>query len=242
MANNTQRNCFRGRSYRRQTLFKPDFSQADLRGADFTDTTLEHANFSHADLRGARFTNATLIGANFNDADAGLTLRWTTLLFLGSLLLAALSGCIIGYACGSFGALLFSTEALVPQLSGIALVLLSLFGFLMLRQGLGAALGVLAITMAVAMILFLFLSKASPGEMLFTLLGVIVLYPIMLAGALAGTVLGALTLAIAQLAIGKFSLLLFGLGVLAGSIPSIIEAFNGSNSSSLLAALVDCQL
>jgi len=237
MANNTQHTCFRGRSYRNQKILNPDFSNADMRGADFTDATLESANFSHVDLRGVSFINATLVGANFNDANAGLTLRWTVLLAVGSLLLAVLSGCIVGYACGAFGTFLFSTEVLVPQLSGIALVLLTLFGFFMIRQGLGVALGVLAITMAVVMILFLVLSKASPGETLFTLLSMIILQPVMLAGALAGTVLGALTLAVAELVVRRFSLLLFGLGILTGAVPSIVEAFDNSTTLSLPIAL-----
>lgn len=69
-----------------------DYSGQNLCGRCFKDQDLTGANFAHSFIKGANFTNAILTNANFSYVKTGLPKQWASLLFLASLLLAALSG------------------------------------------------------------------------------------------------------------------------------------------------------
>ena len=157
----------------------------NLRGANLKGKNLAGADFSDADIRSTNFTGAILTKAKFCQAKAGLKRRWAILLVLGSWVLALLSGMLLGLFSAFVSLILDSssfdyhvgagTGALVGWAS---LILLIIFLFVTLRQGIISALGVLAYGYAVAGVVTFaaFVARA------FTLAGALAL-PSALAGA-----------------------------------------------------------
>ena len=130
-----------------------NFDGKDLRGYSFKGQNLTGVSFSQANIKGANFTNAILIRSNFSDTNAGLT----PLCFLGlttcALVLVIITGLVIGYS-SAFPA--FITNLLAQQdatgkelLISVGLSILTSFIFVIIRQGLGASLGILAIITAI---------------------------------------------------------------------------------------------
>ena len=103
-----------------------NFHQANLPGRSFKGENLTGADFSNADIRGVNFTNARLIGANFNHAKAGLTPCSLAGLILIFVILAVLSGLMIGYA----GVLPGLIVSLLSQENTLARQILLLIGLL----------------------------------------------------------------------------------------------------------------
>ncbi|MBD2163097.1 pentapeptide repeat-containing protein [Calothrix membranacea FACHB-236] len=128
-----------------------DFSGQNLRGRNFKGQDLTGADFSYADIRGANFTNANLTGANFSHAKAGLQRRWAIFLVLISWLLSGVSGffwAVDGYLVSS----IFS-DSTDNQIAGwVALIVLIVFFFIIIRQGISAALGAVAFAGAFAVV------------------------------------------------------------------------------------------
>lgn len=174
-----KRSQWRGRSFRGQDLSGADLSHADLRGTDFTHANLSHANLSHA--------------------RAGLSPGWLALIIAGALGLAALSGLILGFACAfpAFLSELLALEGRLGQqiLGALGLGVLLVFGGVIVRQGLGSALGaVVATTAAVLALVAVVASDESQ------LVAAAILQSLALAAAIAGVLFGAIALAIARLA------------------------------------------
>ncbi len=132
-----------------QSSTKKDYSRTNLRGRSFKGQNLTGADFSYSDIRGADFTNATLIGANFSHAKAGLQRRWATILIICSILLSALSG----VASIFIGLVLESALFRVSPVSEIhlfsvaSLILFLLFCVVIIRQGIEATIGAVALVM-----------------------------------------------------------------------------------------------
>ncbi|QIR37534.1 pentapeptide repeat-containing protein [Tolypothrix sp. PCC 7910] len=129
-----------------------DFSGQNLRGRNFKAKDLAGANFSYADIRGANFTNANLTGANFSHAQAGLQRRWAIFLVLISWLLSGVSG-FLWAINGALVAYILS-DSTDNRISGwVALIVLIAFFFIIIRQGISAAVGAVAFAVAGAVAL-----------------------------------------------------------------------------------------
>ncbi|MFB2919586.1 MULTISPECIES: pentapeptide repeat-containing protein [Aerosakkonema] len=125
-----------------------DFSGQNLRGQSFKGQDLTGADFSYADIRSADFSNAILVGANFSHATAGLQRRWATCLLIGSLLLSALSGLILAFNGVWLVSFLFN-KTIYYRLSGVIFLILFLIFFIVtVWKGLEAALGFVAVAVA----------------------------------------------------------------------------------------------
>ena len=141
---------------------------ASTQGRSFRGKNLRGKDFSHADIRGANFSRADLTGANFSHARAGIRPRWMIGLISGVLLLAAMSGLVIGFS-GAIGAYLtgLSAKELIALqqrvLPWVAVGLLCLLLLLLFRRGLGAVLATfaLALVFLTALVAILF---PSPGS------------------------------------------------------------------------------
>ena len=131
------------------------FTNQNLRGKSFRGQKLTDKDFSYADLRGADFTSAVLTNADFSNARAGQRPRWIFGLIVFSLILALISGYIVAYAGAVIGSLMVDTRAkAVGFWTGmIALALLVILGFVIIRKGLGSALGIFAITVGLSVVI-----------------------------------------------------------------------------------------
>ena len=124
-----------------------DFSSKNLRGCCFKGQDLTKANFCNADIRGADFSNAILKNTNFSHAKAGLQRRWTTTLFIISLILSVLSGFIAAWAGMYAGSKLVDSQLTISaRVSGIILVFVVFCLITAIRQGIGAGLRTLGFT------------------------------------------------------------------------------------------------
>jgi uncharacterized protein YjbI with pentapeptide repeats len=128
-----------------------NYHHANLRGRSFKGQNLTGADFSHSDIRGANFFDATLIGANFSHATAGLQPGWATGLIICSLLLSGFSvinSAAIGYLIAFF--LVNNTFIGV-----VGLICFAVACFTIIRQGLPAILGAVALALTGVLALFL---------------------------------------------------------------------------------------
>ena len=129
------------------------YANINLRGRSFKGVNLSDSNFSSSDIRGACFKDAILIGTNFSNTRSGLSPFYTFGLIAGSCILVLISGLVIGYS-SAFPA--FITNLLAQQnatgkeiLISVGLSILTSFVFVIIRKGLGASLGILAIITAI---------------------------------------------------------------------------------------------
>ncbi|MDJ0712993.1 MAG: pentapeptide repeat-containing protein [Prochloraceae cyanobacterium] len=121
----------------------------NLRGANLKGEKLAQANFSDCDIRSANFSNADLKNANFQRAVAGLERRWATLLVLSSWFLSLISGFFSARA-GYLVAQIFEPRTLEDQITGwVSLIVLIIFFFVTIRQGIGLGLVAFAFTVAI---------------------------------------------------------------------------------------------
>ena len=134
-----------------------DFSGENLRGQNFKEQNLSGADFSHADIRGANFTKANLKGTSFKGAKAGLQHRWAISLVIFSYLLSAGSGIFSGYI-GTLAVLSLILKHnlfdVVISAWGILIVIVGYF-IIMIRKGIVASLGVVAITVAISIVIII---------------------------------------------------------------------------------------
>ena len=125
----------------------------NFRGKSFKGQDLSNVNFINSDIRSANFINATLTGANLSHVRSGLSPIHILGLISGSLTLVALAGLVIGYS-SAFPALIANLLLEQNATGKEALVIFGLsflagFVFVILRQGLGSSLGILAVVTAV---------------------------------------------------------------------------------------------
>ena len=193
-----------------------DFSRQNLQGCSFKGQDLTGTDFSYADIRGADFTNAILRGANFSHVKAGLQYHRAIGLLLVSLLLAALSGLTLAIAAAWANYILTNLPILV------SLILFALFCAIAICKSIEAALG--AIAVAVAVTLATTVAGIATLPVAVSVPGAVVL-------AVTGTVAGALAVAVARIVAGIYSWALasavgmavtlayagFGVGTIAGT-------------------------
>jgi uncharacterized protein YjbI with pentapeptide repeats len=184
----------------------PDYSGQNLRGRSFKGKDLTRANFNGADIRSADFTGANLTGANFSHAKAGLQKRWAIFLVLVSWVLMGLSGFLSAFAGAIVAALVFDTSRdfyLTYHVAGwTIIVILVIFFFVTIRQGIQKGLGAgviagagaiaVAVTIGVAGSIAGTVTGAGAGAIAVAVAGAVV---VAIAGAVAGA--GAIAIAIA---------------------------------------------
>ncbi|MDF5716287.1 MAG: pentapeptide repeat-containing protein [Rhizonema sp. NSF051] len=138
--------------HRPMEAMPPDYFGQNLRGRSFRGQNLEGVNFIGADIRSADFSNAILKNANFSHARAGLQKRWATVLVVVSWVLMGLSGFLSALAGFLTAWLVFYSdkdEQVAYHIAGWTLiVLLVIFFFVTIRQGVQAVLGVIAVAVA----------------------------------------------------------------------------------------------
>lgn len=219
-----------------------NFSQKNLRGRSFKGQDLSQADFRGADIRGANFTNALLIGADFSNAKAGLKLSWAIGLVLGIMLLAVLAGVMLGYG-GGFPAfitgLLTNTNKdpcnfnpsqeytpasakAIWTLTGIGLMILITFCVVILQRGIGAALGIFAITIATATGILAFFGSDKSD-----FVAASILQSLLIAISIAGVLLVSLTLSLSWLLADIKLAIPVGAIILLATIPGAWESLVG---------------
>jgi uncharacterized protein YjbI with pentapeptide repeats len=174
---------------------KQNFCDANLIGKSFKNQNLSGVDFSGADIRGATFVNATLTGTNFSNTCAGLAPSRSVQLVVGSLILVTIAGLVIGYssATAAFIANRLTEWSVVGKelLIILDLVILASFIFVILRQGLGSSLGILAILTAIVTAIVAF---AGAGDS--DVIGAAVIQAVMIATIVAGILIESLALSI----------------------------------------------
>jgi uncharacterized protein YjbI with pentapeptide repeats len=129
------------------------YGNVNFCGRSFERANLSNSNFSSSDIRRTCFKDAILIGANFSNSRTGLAPLQSLGLIAGSLILVLISGLVIGYsgAFPSFVTNLLSQQSISGKelLISIGLFILLSFIFVIVRKGLGASLGILAIITSV---------------------------------------------------------------------------------------------
>ena len=144
-------------------------------------------DFERADIRGVDFANARLAGARFDHARAGIRPLVAAGLFAAALLLAILSGLVIGFA-GAIGPFLVGLPAeefsafQQQVLPWIGVILLGALMLILYRRGIGLTLGIFALAVAflVALVAILFPSAEVGATTLLMML--------LIGGGLAGVV------------------------------------------------------
>jgi uncharacterized protein YjbI with pentapeptide repeats len=164
-----------------------DYSGQNLRGRSFKGQDLQGADFSRADIRGADFTGANLRGVNFSHVEAGLQKRWAVFLVIVSWMLMGLSGFLLAFAGYLVARLLFQRENFfnveyhIPGF--IVTVVLILFCFVTIREGVQGGLRAVAFPVAVAGAVAVTVTGAAVGTIAFAVAFV---------GAIAGAVAAAI--------------------------------------------------
>ena len=214
-----------------------DFHAKDLRGHSFKGQNLTGANFDHANIQGADFTNAVLVGTNFSQAKAGLQRFWLFAIAATTAVLAALTGLILGYG-GAFPS--FISLLLAENTNSVGKGSLLLFGFLVLviffailiRRGLGAALGLFTVSVAAITAVISFVGADNSA-----LIAAAVVQAVVIAIVPAGVLIGALTLTVAVIINKTVTPVLVGACVLVGTISGVLEGIKGTADGNRVANL-----
>ncbi|ACK64835.1 pentapeptide repeat protein [Rippkaea orientalis PCC 8801] len=215
-----------------------NFNQANLSGRSFKGQNLTGADFRCANIRGVNFANATLTGANFSHAKAGLSFYGLASLISIFVILAALSGLIAGYAetfIGLVVSLLSSSQEriLARQILVIIGLLTSIsFIVIIIRQGIGISLAILAIVFAVitAIIAYQYDYRVGADALIqFFVIAVIV------ASILLGALVQAIFLSITK---KNRALILFAIPAVAGAIAGAIKGVKGIRQEFVSVSLI----
>jgi len=214
-----------------------DFHAKDLRGHSFKGQNLTGANFDHANIQGADFTNAVLVGTNFSQAKAGLQRFWLFAIAATTAVLAALTGLILGYG-GAFPS--FISLLLAENTNSVGKGSLLLFGFLVLviffailiRRGLGAALGLFTVSVAAITAVISFVGADNSA-----LIAAAVVQAVVIAIVPAGVLIGALTLTVAVIINKTVTPVLVGTCALVGTISGVLEGIKGTADGNRVANL-----
>jgi uncharacterized protein YjbI with pentapeptide repeats len=134
-------------------MISSNYEQSNLCNRSLKGQDLRGVTFYGADIRGVNFKNAILTGANFSHSRAGLSPSRSLGLIIGALVLVAIAGLVIGYSSAfpAFIANLLAERDSAGKelLITLGLSILASFVFVIIRQGLGASLGILAVISAV---------------------------------------------------------------------------------------------
>ncbi|MCX5963724.1 MAG: pentapeptide repeat-containing protein [Cyanobacteria bacterium] len=202
-----------------------DFNHQSLCGRSFNGQDLAGANFSCANIQGADFTNANLANANFSNVKAGKQLHWTISTVCGLLLIAVLAGFISAFAGAFVGSLMAVGGN--PEFfwsSIIAVIVLIIFIAVTIRQGLGIALGALAVTLAAGVAVFAALIQQPD------FIAVAIIQSLGIASAIAGAIVGAIALATAW-TIARQLVPLTIIFTIVGAIPGALEGVGALSNS-----------
>ncbi len=213
-----------------------NFTGANLQGKSFQNKDLSSTNFSGANLRGTDFRNAILTGANFSNVKAGLQSHWIIGIIIICLILGILSGYISGYVGGFSGsALVHEGYFSIPFWSTIvAIFVLGTFALATIRQGFGSSLGTLAFITALAAII---VASASRGEeVIANAVIFLVTQSLVIGGAVAGVMIGALAIALIKLVLKSNLVIFIGIISLISAIPGILEGLGDIPSQFLIIA------
>ncbi|MGP1385365.1 MAG: pentapeptide repeat-containing protein [Thainema sp.] len=196
-----------------------DFSNCHLQGCSFRGQDLTGADFSGANIRGADFSNAVLIGTNFQQVKAGQQRHWALGLVLGIVLLAFLGGYILGWLSGAISSVMLGTQDQpLAFWSGISACLVLLGeGTILVRRGLGAALGIFIISVPTITIVAVAFSQTQEQR---TLAAFLVFQLLNAAAAIAAVITGSTAIAIDKTILGRrpvpFTLTALVVGTIAG--------------------------
>lgn len=213
-----------------------NFRQANLKRRSFKGENLTAADFSNADIRGFNFTNAHLIGANFSNVQAGLTSFGLAGLILIFEILAVVSGLIIGYTSilPGFSVSLLSEESNLARqiLLLLGLLTFATFIYIIIRQGLGKNLAILAIVIAIftAVIAYQYSYEIGADALIVTFI-----IAVIVAGILLGSLVKAVFLSITQ---KNNALILFFIPSILGAILGAIEGVQGISSKFVPVSLI----
>jgi uncharacterized protein YjbI with pentapeptide repeats len=224
-----------------------DFSKKDFRGKSFIKQDLSQYDFSNADIRGANFTNCLLVSKNFSNAKTGLKLSWIIILICIILLLTIIAGVMIGYG-GGFPAFIMSikpeniSSQVVWLLISTGFLILITFFVVVLKQGIGAGLGIFSII--IVMITAMIGIFGQVGHILAQSL----IQSLMIAITIAGVLLGSLLISVSWLVAGIKLLIpvvmITTLWTVLGLLEVLFGTLSGSaiNSSSSASILFSCLL
>jgi uncharacterized protein YjbI with pentapeptide repeats len=224
-----------------------DFSGRNLRGQNFKGQDLSEANFRNADIRGANFTNALLRGANFTGAKAGIQRRWSVILTIASWLLAGLSALSLGFVA-NLTIYLFASDivrniTIIPGLT--ALGVLAIFLFSAYRKGLGIALNLAVVAIAVAGIVTSFFVGAVAASVSFIIAGTLIFA---IAGIIATTATVAMTIAVSGKVAGHITVFIIAILSAATAVATVVAAAAVGGASVfgvvlvLVLALISCYM
>lgn len=218
----------------------PDFTYANLRGRVFKNQDLTGANFSHADIRGADFTHAILCQASFSQAKAGLQQHWVIGLAIATFLLAVIAGSIVGYAGAFLGFAGSFKDQLADDLLGgvflatvVPLVVLTVFGVVMVRQGIGNAIGISSLAATMGIVVLAMIPQFEPDSSTADIVAFIIIRLILGLGGIGGVFLGATALTTAAIIARLAPILIVGIGTVAGASAGVWEGMVGSKGQVL---------
>jgi len=212
-----------------------NFHNLDLRGRSFKRQNLKGADFSYTNIQGVNFSNSILEKANFSHAKAGLTLFSLTRLLLFFIVIALCSGVITGYA-SAFPVLTFSVfyneEIWVTKLfSFVGFLVFNLFIIIIIRQGIGKILALLAIFFVILAAILAYIPIGVGADVLLQALVVTAI----IASILFGSLVQAIFLSLTQ---KNKAIILFITPSLFGTILGVIEGIQGISSKFIFLSLL----
>ncbi|MFN8469928.1 MAG: pentapeptide repeat-containing protein [Caldilineaceae bacterium] len=208
-----------------------NYQNAKVRGRRFRGTKLDQANFAGADIRGADFTGASLRGADLHGCQCGLRRWWSAGLGAGILLAALAGGAMLGYAAAMPPASLFILGPNLPEVARPLIVIVT--GVVMaapfvvlLRRGIGPALGTVAALAGLAAVGAIFIRPVSYSALNFVVL-------VLLGAAVAAVVCLACAIATLVAMTGKkWSAVLVLVCAALAAAPALVEGIRGWNTAS----------
>ena len=193
----------------------------NFRGKSFRGKNLAGSDFSFTDIRGADFSNAILAGANFSHAKSGLKKQWIAILVAVIIILSILAGSLSAYAGAAVGDFLLSKppEDIKAEVTPGATIIPTIFVFLAyavfliitVRRGLCTDLGKFSVIIAA----IVGITAALPGG---DISRTIILFDsIIIAVGIAGSLLGAVALAIGISTFGLHSAIVVAVCIALGA-------------------------
>jgi hypothetical protein len=174
-----------------------DYSKQNLRKASFKGASLSQAHFADSDLRGADFSEADLSGANFSRIKTGITPMAATWIFLGALLISALSGYVAMLAGRTVQYMLASKDPRILTAGYISIALTLLFILYSYWRGVGHAIRNLLIpagSVAILLGIAAYYSGLGTGRgMLYTALALFLVAVMFIVGTIARAAAGSLS-------------------------------------------------
>jgi hypothetical protein len=174
-----------------------DYSKKNLRKVSFRGADLSDARFAESDLRGADFTEANLSGADFSRIKTGITPLSTTWIFLGALVVSAVSGYVAMLAGRTVQYMLASKDPRILTAGYISIALTLLFIIFSYWKGVGHAIRNLLVPAAILAILLgivAYFSGLGTGRgMLYLVLALFLVAVMFIVGTIARAAAGALS-------------------------------------------------